>query len=82
MMIDPVTNGFGSDKVRIHLQIFCHQIINFSKILFCIRFSNTSCVESLETFRKLVVENVKLYIDNLMKKKYSKEEKKFNMQME
>ena len=51
-------------------------IITFIKRGFFLGFSNTSCVDSVDSFSKAVVEKAKLDIDNLMKHKHSKEEKK------
>ena len=75
MMIDPVVNGFSPNEVRSHLQICDHLIIAFGKRGFCLGFSNTSHVDSLDRFRKSVVEKFKLDINILMKQKHSKEKK-------
>ena len=52
MMIDPVIIGFSTNKVKIHLHIRDHSIINFGIRGLCLEFSNTSHVESLDRFRK------------------------------
>ena len=75
MVIDPVINVFSPNEVSSHFQICDHSIINFGKIGFCLGFSKTSHVESLDRFIKSMVEKVELEINNLMKQKHSKEEK-------
>ena len=62
MMIDPVINGFISNEVKSHFHIFDHSIITFGIKGFCLGFSNTSNVDSLDTFIKTVVDKVKLDI--------------------
>ena len=52
MMIDPVIIGFSTNKVKIHLHIRDHSIINFGIRGLCLEFSNTSHVDSLDRFRK------------------------------
>ena len=67
MMVDTVINGFIPNEVISHLQIFDHSMIFFGIIGFCLGFSNTSHVDSLDRFRKSVVKKVKLDINHLMK---------------
>ena len=57
MVIGPVIIGFSPNEEISHLQIFDHSIIHFGKFYFCLRFSNTSQVDSLDRFRKVVIEN-------------------------
>ena len=52
-----------------------HSIIILFIIGLCLAFSKTSHVDSLDRFRKLVVEKVKLDINNLTKQKHSEKEK-------
>ena len=70
MMIDLIINVFSTNEVRIHLHISDHLIRTFGKIELCLGFSNTSCVDSLDRFRKSVVDKVKLDISILMKHKH------------
>ena len=62
MMIDTSVNGFSTNKVKCHWNIFYHSIINFVKRGLCLGFSNTSYVGSLYRFRKTVVVKAKLDI--------------------
>ena len=55
MMIGPVINVFGHYEVRINLIICDHSIILFGIIGFYVGFSNTSHVDSLDIFSKVVV---------------------------
>ena len=73
IMIDPVNNLFCLNKVRIYFQICDLSMFYFWKICLCLRFSNTSNVDSLDRFRKLVVDKVKLDLIIWMKQKHSKE---------
>ena len=60
MKNDPVINGFSPNDVNFHLDICNHSIVTFGTKRLCLRFSNTSYVESLNMFRKSVVDQVKL----------------------
>ena len=62
MVIDPDIRGFSPDKVKIHLHTFDHSSITFGIILLCLGSSNTSHVDSLDRFRKTVVDKVKFDI--------------------
>ena len=78
MMIDPVINGFGPNEFNSHLHICDHSIYNFGIRGLFLGFSNTSNVESLDRFRKSVVDKVKFDIHMLKKENCSKEN---NMKM-
>ena len=71
MIIGPVINGFSPNEVRSCFRIRDHSIINFRKRGFCLGFSNTYHVDSLERIRKSVVNMVKLEIIILTKQKHS-----------
>ena len=64
MMIDPVIAGFITNEGRSHLHIFDQSIITFGKIGFCSGFSSTSYVETVNRFRKVVLENINDVIEN------------------
>ena len=78
-IFDPVINGFSTHEVRSHFQIFDYSIFIFVIRGYILWFSNTSHVESLDRFRKLVVDKVitELYIlknhpkENNIKIKYA-----------
>ena len=55
-----VINGFIPNDVKFHLDIYDHSIVTFGIRGLCLGFSNTSYVESLDMFRKSVVDQVKL----------------------
>ena len=50
MKIDPVINGFIPNKVKGHLYIYHHPIINLGIRGLCLGFSNTSQVDILDRF--------------------------------
>ena len=82
MMIDPVINEFIPNEVRSYFHIGDSSLIIFQTIILCSEFSNTSNVDILDRFRKSVVENVKLDINNLINRNNSKEENlKLNLHM-
>ena len=60
--MDPVVNGFSPNDVSSHLHICDHSIVTFGIRGRCLGFSNTSRVDSLDRFRRTVVEKVKTYI--------------------
>ena len=60
MKNNPVINGFSPNDVKFHLEICDHSIVTSSIIGLCLGFSNTSDVDSLDMFRKLVFDQVKL----------------------
>ena len=62
MKIDIFICVFTTNEVRNHLHICDHSIIPLYKRGFCLGFSNTSHVESLDRFRKSVFDKVKLDI--------------------
>ena len=57
--IDPVINGFIPNEVRRNLHICDHSIVTFCIRGFCLGFSSTYRVDSLDGFRKSVVDKVK-----------------------
>ena len=65
MIIDIVINGFTPNSVKGHFHICYHSIVTFGMRGFGLRFSNTSHVDSLDRFRKSVVDKVKFDIRNL-----------------
>ena len=67
MMIDKVINGFSTNEVISIFHICDHSIITFGKRYLCLDSSNTSNVDSLDRFRKSVVDKVKLDISILKK---------------
>ena len=75
MVIDLVITRFITNVVRSHFSICDHSIINFVKRGFCFGFSNTSHVDSLDRFRKSVVDNDEVEISILLKQEDSQEEK-------
>ena len=76
MMIYPVVNGFSTNEVMSYLHIFYHSMITFVKRGFCLGFSDTSHVESLDRLRKSVVENVYNDIENFNKNSSQEENNK------
>ena len=52
MEIDIVIIGFSPNEVKRHRQKCDNSIVTFGIRRFCLRFSNTSHVESLDGFRK------------------------------
>ena len=62
MKIDPVINVFSNNKLKGHFRIYDKSIVIFVKRGLCLELSNTSRVESLDRFRKKVVNKVKLDI--------------------
>ena len=70
-IIDPVINVFSPNDVPIHLHICDQSIVTFGIREIYIGFSNTSHVDSLDRFRRSVVDKVKLYICILQKGYYS-----------
>ena len=76
MMIDGIINGFTTNEFIIHLHICDQSIFDLGKIGSCLGFSNTYHVDTLDIFKKSVVEKVKGDIDSLMNQKHLKEEKK------
>ena len=73
-MIDPVINESSPNEVKIYSHICDHSIVIFGIRGFCLGFSKTSRVESLDGFRKLVVDKVKFYVHIVFKENHSKEE--------
>ena len=61
-MIDPVINGFSTNEVKNHLHIRDHSMVTFGIMGLCLVFSNTSHIDSLDRFRKSVVDKVKFDI--------------------
>ena len=61
-IIYPVINGFITNDISSHLHICNHSIFTFGIIGLCLGFSSTSNVDSLENFRRTVVDKVKTYI--------------------
>ena len=70
MIIDPVLNVFSPNEVSSHFRICAHPIITFVERIFCLGFSNTSNVDSLDIFRNVVVEKSHNDIENLRRKKH------------
>ena len=61
-IIDPVDNGFSPNEIIINFHIYDQSIVTFGLRGLCLWFLNTSHVNSLYRFRKLVVEKVKIYL--------------------
>ena len=59
MVIDPVINGFSPNKVKSHFHICDNSIVPFGIRGLFLWFSNTSHVDSLDRFRKSVIDKVK-----------------------
>ena len=72
-IIDLVINGFSPNYVSSHLHICYHSIVEILIREKFIGFSNTYCVDSLDRFRRSVVDKVKKYICILQKGYHSKE---------
>ena len=81
-MTDPVINEFIPNEVRCHFHIFDMSIITFWKWGFCLGFSNTPHVESLDRFRTFVVENFHNTIDNLKKNYYQEDKRYWNIPLD
>ena len=62
MKNNPVINGFILNDVKFHLDIYDRLTVTFGIRGLCLGFSNTSYVDSLDMFRKSVVDQVKLDI--------------------
>ena len=58
-IIDLFINGFSPNDVSSNLNICDHSIVTFCIRETCLGFSDTSHVESLDSFRKLVADKVK-----------------------
>ena len=58
-IIDPVINGFSPNELTSHFHIYDHSIFSFGIGWLFLVFSNTSHVDSLDRFIKLVVYKVK-----------------------
>ena len=58
-IIDPVINGFIPNDVSIHLHICDQSIVTFGIRGRCLGFSITYHVDSLDRFRRSVVDKVK-----------------------
>ena len=58
-IIDPVINLFIPNEVRSHFHIYDHSIVKFGIRGLCLWISNTSRVNSLDRFRKSVVNKFK-----------------------
>ena len=58
-IIDTVINVFSPNEVTSHLKICDHSIVTFCIRGLCLVFSDTSHVDSLDRFRKSVVDKVK-----------------------
>ena len=54
IVISPVISVFSTNEEINHLHICDHTIITFGKIVFCLGFSNTYHVDSLNSFSRLV----------------------------
>ena len=67
IIIDLVLNVFSTNKLSSHLIICDQLVISFGKRGFCLVFSNTSHVDSLDRLRKPVVGKVIFYIRMLKK---------------
>ena len=81
-IIDPVINWFSPNEVRIHFHIYDQSIVTFGIRVLWFGFSDTSHVESLDRFGKLVFDKVKN--DLCIKKNRIIQKKiiwKYNMQM-
>ena len=65
-IIDPVINGFITNDEFIHFHICDHSIIIFGIREKCIGFSNNYHVDSLDSFRRSVVDKFKtdIYVKN------------------
>ena len=59
MKIDPVIYIFIPNEVKIHFHVCDQSIVTFGQRGFCLEFSNTSHVESLDRFRESVIDKVK-----------------------
>ena len=59
IITDPVITLFSPNEIKTYLRIYYQSIVNFGIIGFCLGFSNTSCVEILDWFRKTVVGKIK-----------------------
>ena len=70
--IDPVINGFSPNDVSSHLHICDHSTVTFGTREKYIELSKTSHVDSLDTFRRSVVDKVKTDICILQKGYHSK----------
>ena len=75
MIIYSVINVFIPNAVSIHLHIWDHSIVAVGKRGLGLGFSNTSHVDSLNRFRKLVTRKVHNAIDNLKVKNSLQEDK-------
>ena len=81
MIIYQFINGCSTNEVKIYFHICDHSIIKFGG-KFYLGFLNTSNVDSLDRFRKTLVDKVKPDISISKKQNHSKEEKtRINMQM-
>ena len=65
MLIDPVISGYIPSIVSILLHICDHLVISFGEKSFCLGFSNTYHVDSLDRFSKVFVEKVHNAMDTL-----------------
>ena len=57
-IIDSVINGFSPHEVRSHFHIYDTSVVTFGIRDICFGSSNTSNVDSLDRFRKSVVDKV------------------------
>ena len=74
MIIYQFINGCSTNEVKIYFHICDHSIIKFGG-KFYLGFLNTSNVDSLDRFRKTLVDKVKPDISISKKQNHSKEEK-------
>ena len=72
-IIDLVINGFNPNDESSRLHNCDHSIVTLGIRKQCLGFSNTSHVDSLDRFRRTVVDKVKIDICMLKQKYHSKE---------
>ena len=61
-IIDPVINEFSTNEVTSNFDMCDQSIVTFGMRGFCLGFSHTSHVDSLDMFRKSAVDKAKRYI--------------------
>ena len=71
--VDPVINLFIPHEVRIHLHICDNSIVEFGIKGLCLVFLNTSRVDSLDSFRKSVVDKLITELCIIFKEYHSKD---------
>ena len=72
-IVDPVINLFSPNELRSHFHICDHSIVTFGIRGFCLGVLNTSDVDSLDRFRKPVVDKLKTDVCIKKKENYPKE---------